>query len=275
MKGWHPDRDISNSFGRNKRKIYKEWFTKQMYDGGNGTYVDVVVIGEVKKFKEINAFPKNLKHFLSHNISLEAMINHGVSRQRLRDISDVFILDYINLNPDRWNGKNLVQSETRMIAFDNGESYRTTHSTITCPSLLHCPGHVFDKHIPLCNDTQVFCRFHAETIYLIYRVDPRTLTTFGEKLSTNVQKVLLDTMGISDRYSRLLYQNRHGLTRGKGLKHTFGNEIQRKLEKEPIPANYESYFGNFDLYEALDARIGYLLDYVESCFNKHGQKVFL
>ena len=258
---------------------YQKWFVNQVHEEGKRFYWDVVLIGAVKAFKADIPLPRKLVDFLRHKKSVKSMLQRGVTRQHLRDISDIFILDYLNLNIDRRDIKNWVRSETRLIAFDNGLSYRDLGPPKRCPRMLHCPAFLCGHKHPLCSKKKppINCRFHAQTIHSLYNLDPRYQKANEGNKSVQMKGILGNLLGMLHNESR---DNEGGAktttmaTRNLPTS-TLGEILRGALKTELIPTNYERYFGVYDLYKALDARVSYLLEFVEGCHDHFGDDVFI
>ena len=245
---------------------YQPWLKYQVHKDANGPYVDVVLSSSVKEPSDNIGHLPNLRAFLNHTDSIKTMLHNGLTKRRLQDITDIFILDYLNLNAeylDDW-----VKSESRLVAVDNGESFALFPGLRTCPQLIHCPARVCGyKQLFYYNCSEITpvnnCRFHAQTVYSLYMLDTRyaNTTDTGQGTSAGVIKLLRQLL-----YTPYPKHYTYG---------SLGERLQQALKTELIPANYGSYFGVNDLYEALDARLNYLLDYIESCHETYGDTVFI
>ena len=218
---------------------------------------------------------------LSMNKKSIQKVYRKLSRRRLQDTLDIFILDYLNVNWDRGSTVNWIKSGNRMIAFDNGNCYHYMGSyhylDKTCPILLHCPLLICPtKNLNFdCskNESRLNCRFHALTAYSLYNLDSRHQNNTEHVKSINVRNVLYNLIGLSGRRD-LDEINAEGLIKDN-MASTLGEKLKHVLKTEPIPENYESYFGSFNLFEALDARLNYLLHYIETCYDTYGNKAFI
>ena len=247
------------------------WLLKQKHNSSSGdSYLDVAMIGSVKLLREYVLLPKDLKGFLMHEIRLEEMQKQGVTKQHLQDIADIFVLDYLNLNIDRRDSKNWVKSETRLIAFDNGLSFSHMHdddATVICPPMLRCPAFICGTEHPYCTAFKplVNCRFHAQTIYSLTHMAPQNKTGVISFISKATQRDLYQKLDLKDEY----------MDHEKTQYRTLGERLRYVLGQELIPQNYERYFGRFDLFRGIDARVAYLLRHVDDCHSRYGKSVFI
>ena len=261
---------------------YQPWLRYQVHTDGNRPYLDVVMIGAVKDITDkVHPLP-NIDLSVMNKKSIQK-VYRKLSRRRLQDTLDIFVLDYLNVNWDRRVILNWIKSGNRMIAFDNGNSYYFKGSyhylEKTCPFLLHCPLLICPvQNLQLdClkNRPRLNCRFHALTAYSLYNLDSRHPNDTEHVKSIEVRNVLYNLIGLSGRRNLDTGTiNAEGLIKDN-MASTLGEKLKHVLKTEPIPENYESYFGSFNLFEALDARLNYLLHYIETCHDMYGDKVFI
>ncbi len=147
-------------------------------------YIDASIVSEVKDiylvdrqgrtFYPNDSFELNyFIRFFAHLISLDEFYdNIHISPQRLRDISDIHIMDFITVNVNR-DRQNWASSGTRLFLFDNGSSFWTMtfgrhhHESLQCIPVL-----CYSRQARSFWMADNFCRFNKDTIQKLRKVGP-------------------------------------------------------------------------------------------------------
>ncbi len=147
-------------------------------------YIDTAIIAEVKQLHLGHHlgrafFPEKLNistlfnQFFAHTLSFSELYKTvPISPQRLRDISDIHIMDFLTVNPNRIM-KNWATSGTRLFMFDNGSSFDINVFKEYFTWSLYCIP-ILCKHIKPSDLAKAnnFCRFNKDTVDKLRKVGP-------------------------------------------------------------------------------------------------------
>ncbi len=212
-------------------------------------YIQVGVVLEVRNASFDTTFTTQNKNitlsqvlviigkYFSHELSLNDMKKSSciISVQRLRDISDIHILDYLTVNEDRYVQKNWAESGTRLFAFDNGCAFWPSRTGVYHNATIRCIP-VLCPEIPGQDVGTVlrFCRFNKDTIRFIKRLGPSA--PHDEKLGVKLTKL---------------------------------------MSSEHWPMDIKTYTYQLGINPALDKRVDILLDIHKECWNKYGRSIYI
>ena len=219
----------------------------------NKYYITVSVIAEVVKgLTEVeNVRGSDLADIFLHK-ALPVAENNRFTLQLLRDTVDIVVLDFLCHNVDRPVSRNWFKVERRLVPFDNGASFWPSITSSICSILLHCPTcicplHMNSKNTTLCNikkSTAILSDgFSKACLFRKYTID---------RVRYFVNNTLSSKNGLGDSLCRLLLRN--------------------GASPEDL---HRSRDGLQKLCSEVDLRAKFLLDYVNSCFIRYGESIFV
>ena len=231
------------NFQQKELDYYSEYFE---YDKSKKSpYIDIVFIGYMK---ELSRFDGRMYDDMEHSLILRHNMDDmtSVSRQALRDTTDIVILDFISHNFDR-KGDNVVRSELRVAAFDAGHGFklvagddedRFRTGKLICERQLERP--------PLLKKSVIV---RAEI--------PSSCTSLPiSRRSCQFSKFTVDQIRGADK-----------------------KEIARKVksihDREFSPYSTCEAVKKYKLYEGIEVRIQYFLDYLDDCYERFGDAVYI
>ena len=222
---------------------------QMVYDEASDSVgINVAYSGFFKELMEEVRFADMKDFLLRRNNPVSPSTRH---RQKLLDITDVILIDYLMHQVDRYSTSHFINwgtSEGRYFAFDMGLSSIPSMNTSNCKTFIHCPPifckvvrKQFFKFSITCEpnakqdlDTR-FCWFNRNTIRKLEHVSSRAPNQ--DRISVK----LLDLL---------------------------------ELEGYKGSAINNGYFGKFDIFKSIQERVDYVLEYVQLCQKKYG-KIFL
>ncbi len=180
---------------------------------------------------------RTMNEYFGHRINYRDLLHEGIhiSKQRLRDISDIHIADFITVNEDRVLCKNWVFSGLRFINFDNGMSFQSGRTgrfhnyTLTC-----IPLFCYDiKAVDLSKENN-FCRFNRDTIIQLEKVGPKA------KVHTRLGRQL---------------------------------QIMIKMETKLCKCHFFDF--EFTKEQSINSRVEAVLNLHHECFHKYGKTIYI
>ena len=223
--------------------LYQSELIKQLkFDAYSQTYhIDFI----------FSAIPKNLEtgvrlhpiiaDYFTHKISISDLLDIvDISRQELRDIADIFVLDFLTHNPGRSKPKNWAKSEGRMFAYDTNYAFWSPLGEAVCPVLLTCPPIFCSKGRLLEHKDCVnaiaplypFCRF---TNYTFNHLQMSSSAPNGTNIRDQINQLLANRCWFPDA----------------------------------------SYCGAPYLGEQIAARVSYVIGHIKQCIDRYGNEVFI
>ncbi len=227
------------------KKITDRYKNDTVYDAITKTYyVNVAIIASVKDIhftlspliENANQHDELGKYF-SHKNAYHDLLTQNIliSPQRLRDISDIHISDYIVINEDRILPKNWVISGIRLFNFDNGAAFYDSRTGRQQIHTIKCIP-IFCKYLhetELASQMQ-FCRFNPDTIKRLMSVGP------------------------------LKPQNDR-----------FGFVLQRFINNEVWNINIDEYTSKLSSPHYLDQRVENVLMLHDRCLQLYGKSIYI
>ena len=232
----------------------------------------MVIVGAIKDMKKYAKLPNQLDEYLVHNISLKKLLQTGVSNQRLKDLADITLMEYLigygNGRPAK--NKNWVSSETRLIMF-NGDKRFETFKQRELERNLKCLVLVFER----ANKTACYnCVFHAETVYALSHMIPKNQNGLSDGLRQKLRSILdIKSSNMFSTYSYLIDGN--GPSGLKTNLNTLGERLQYTLAQEGVPESHDTYLRQSNFFALLDARVECILQHVELCYRFYYDKIFI
>ncbi len=217
-------------------------------------FIIVCIVGKIKdvNFHNKYIFPKESKYmimneYLDHRITYNDLIHKGINitKQRIRDITDVHIADFINVNMDRIEVKNWILSGTRIILGDNGLSF--TPFAPFGNDNLHCiPLFCQQSTVTNLRKDKIICRFNRDTITKLKKVGPKAKQAM--KLGVQLQFLIKNNI-----------------------------ELQFMINSNITFLNSKPHVVKFNLTteESVNSRINYVLDIHNKCYNKYGTSIYI
>ncbi len=172
-------------------------------------------------------------HWIDYRDLRHKIIN--ISKQRLRDISDISIFDFITVNEDRIQDVNWVLSGTRLINFDNGISFHPFR-TGGLRNFTSTFRYLFCNTMPKEKRTKQnnFCRFNRDMIIKLEKVGPK-----------------------ADPHKRL------------------GQQFQVMLEQEAELSKCESFNSEKTKEQSINSRVEAVLNLHNACFETYGKSIYI
>ncbi len=222
------------------------------HEGNNMAYADFVLIAQVKTISSFKPsllkdkrIRKELSLFFQGNTSQNSILRYGWTKQYLRDLSDIAVFDFIIHNPDRFSSKNYKMSEGRLFPFDQGLALWPMTIEGVCPSLLHNPMSISNKaNFPSGSTVNTKCEVTPETSFRFCR--------FQRSMVSLIQNAMKKRYSLGDRLYKAM------------TKYTWF----KKLEKQ-------HYLIGVNFSIALDNRMSYLTEYIETCRQRLGHKMYI
>ncbi len=217
-------------------------------------FIIVCIVGKFKEGKVSNefTFPDKSKYrimneYFNHELSYNELIDKGVyiSKQRISDITDLHIVDFININTDRPNLLNWVLSGTRFIFIDNGVSFRS--STHFGNNSFHCiPLFCQQSKVANLKQNKTICRFNKDTITKLEKVGPKA----KQAMRLGVQLQFLIKNNIELQF--MIKSNNKLLI-------SIGQMVNLNLTTE----------------QSINSRISYVLHIHSKCYEKYGKSIYI
>ncbi len=217
-------------------------------------FIVVCIIGKIKdaKFNNKFIFPNESKYmimneYLDHRITYSNLNLNGIkiTKQRIRDITDVHIADFINVNMDRRKVKNWALSGTRIILSDNGVSF--TPFAPFGNYKLHCiPLFCYQSNVTNVRQNKTICRFNRDTITKLKKVGPKAKQAV--KLGVQLQFLIKNNIELQFMINSNI----------KGFK-TITDVVKLHLTTE----------------QSINSRIHYVLDIHDKCYQKYGKTIYI
>ena len=223
--------------------LYQSELIKQLqFDAYSQTYhIDFIFSAKPKSLETGVRLHPIIADYFTHKISISDLLDIvDISRQELRDIADIFVLDFLTHNPGRSKPKNWAKSEGRMFAYDTNYAFWSPLGEAVCPVLLTCPPIFCSKGRLLQHKDCVnaiaplypFCRF---TNYTFKRLQMSSSAPNGTNIRDQINQLLANRSWFPDA----------------------------------------SYCGAPYLGEQIAARVSYVIGHVKQCIDRYGNEVFI
>ncbi|XP_078696861.1 uncharacterized protein LOC144924991 [Branchiostoma floridae x Branchiostoma belcheri] len=216
--------------------------TKKKLSPNLGSKVlNVVLVGNMKDFhSKANIHHEgSLRGFFRHESSFKHMEKMKNSRQTLLDMADIFLLDFLVHRPHR---KHFGKSELRLVSTGHAEAWWTHPNISVCSAILRCPP-------------------------VLYRTDwSRRPDRWNRTCGKGVNTYLSNCRFRESTLQRI----RSVLQEGS----TLGEMFQRVLKKDKgLPSVIKE--GAKGIMGGLDARVEYLMSYIDMCEKEYKRDVLL
>ncbi len=193
-----------------------------------------------------------MNNYFAHQIEYGDLQHHGIniSKQRLIDIVDNHIYDFITVNDDRYSFKNWAISGTKFVIMDNGVSFARIKPFYN--HYFHCIPLfcviIIDliRYHPKRLEYISFCRFNRESIAKLEKVGPKAK----------------HEMNLGVQLQSLIKSN---------------NELNAVLEGNGVLLNANKHHAKLNLIteESLNGRVKYVLDMHNKCYQKYGKSIYI
>ena len=208
--------------------------------------INVTCTGLYKEFQDKVKFRALLRDTLMRNTS--RVKSSLCPRQTLLDITDIFLIDYLMHQVDRYDPStfwNWGTSEGRYFAFDMGLSALPDMPS-NCKTLLHCPP-------ILCESI----RRKQGHVKFTYTCDPIAHQNFTARMCWFNRNTIRKLECVSSKAHK---------------RDRLDTKLKKSLEDEGFGMSVinNGYFGEYDFYQSLQKRVDYVLEYVDLCVKKFG-----
>ena len=166
------------------------------------------------------------------------------SKQTLRDITDMIVLDFLTNNFDRRDG-NIIQSESRILPYDNSHGFRLSGK----------------------NGSEPICNRLIERPIIMTPSGTRKNPKEEVPMPQNCDSVPLDQTLC--RFSKTIVD----LLQSRGTRMAYS--VKDALLKETIETPMCGIINAFKIIEGIDARVRYLDYHIDECFSKYGDAIFI
>ena len=213
-------------------------------------YIDFVFIGTIKNFSRFFCNTEEMLEDLFLKTLYTSTANpHTITQQTFRDMTSILLYDFILHNWDRM-GDNWITSSLRITPFDAGNSWYDVRDTgsLVCDRMIQFPT------LPL----------PLEHMNEMLKFDiPKLDRNVNTSCSTVPQDLQLC------RFDRFTIEKirRHGKSLVSRMKAILNNEDQSYVTCMELDRHR--------IFEGIEQRVAYLLNYLDSCYSRLGEKMYI
>ncbi|XP_078578388.1 uncharacterized protein LOC144863229 [Branchiostoma floridae x Branchiostoma japonicum] len=230
-----------------------QWIANQLQKGQHELdhSLNVVVVGKMKSLKDNIQLHPQVREFFNHSANVSQLENVGVTRQMLRDLTDIFVFDFLIHNPTK---ERLAMSELRFVSNDNDKAFWPDVSTNVCESILRCPASLQPEGTRASTEKHDAC----------------------PNIRSNPD-VLPSDQFVNCRFTKHIASGLKRFSDKTGPGQMFSSKLRRSLiMNETVDIHsFKSYFGKVDLYEGIGARLDRLANYIKQCMVRFGDGIFI